>query len=80
MTALTPLVLNSIYDATVRKFPQCVWLVLVFNIIAAEGCLYGAYRGMKRERGREGEVKKEEGALLVLAGEEGEEEEGKVGV
>jgi len=81
MTALTPLVLNSIYNATVREFPQCVWLVLVFNLIAAEGCLYGAYRGMKMEGGREGEAKKEEGALLILAGEEeGEEEERKVGV
>jgi len=54
MTALTPLVLNNIYNKTVKDFPQCVWLVLVFYLVAAEGCLYLAYRGMKREGGREG--------------------------
>jgi len=86
MTALTPLVLNNVYNKTVKEFPQCVWLVLVFYLVGAEGCLYFAYRGMKREGGREKGLKKEGGALLLLAGEEEEEEEeeggeeGQVGV
>lgn len=71
---MSPLVLNSVYNVSARAFPECVWLVLVFALVGAEGSLYLAFRALRRNEGRKKGGKDRGKALLASIGEDGDEE------
>jgi hypothetical protein len=71
---VSPLVLNSVYNASVRAFPECVWLVLVFALVGAEASLYLAFRAFRRNGGGKKGGKDGGKALLASIGEDGDEE------